>query len=177
MPVICKEAHALTDDDAVRAVLDAEADEFILIIHPDAKHDPHLRKYDRVVVAGAEAYARYEAEREALRKTVAEREAQVRAVGGYLTPRQRDDMLCGMQVRHHRMGLCEFALSTNIYGWSVNKTTNLGGGRAAQTRRGMTKSEAIAWGIQWAKADPNRRYFTIYTAYLPEGYAPSEEAA
>ena len=175
MPLICKEARALIDEAAVRAALWA-ADEPILISHPDAEGQPHLREYDRVVVAGAAAYRRYTAERETLRQTVAEREARVRAAGGYMTPRQRDDMLCAMQVRNHAAGLCEFKLSTNIYGWCVEKTTNLGGGAASQTRRGLTQAEAVAWGIEWAKADPSRRYFTIYTAYLPEWYftAPEE---
>jgi len=173
MPVICKKARTLTDDAEVARLLDAETDEFVHIAHP------HYSEYDRVAVAGADAYKCYEADRTALREDVAEREAAVRKAGGYMTPYQRDNMLCAMQERHHARGLREFRLSTNIYGWCVERTTNLGGGAHSQTRRGLTKAEAIAWGIAWAKEDPSQRYFTIFVEYLPEGYhtAPEEEGA
>ena len=161
MPVLCREAEALTDDTAVLAVFEAanitEAD-LVLIEHPT------YAEYNRVVVVGVPAHERRAAERVELTKAQDERAARTR---GGLTGRRRDDMLCDMQRRQFAAGLTEFKLSTNIYGWCVEKTTNLGGGAHAQTRRGLTKAEAISWGIEWAKADPARRYFTIYTSYLP----------
>jgi len=167
MPVLCKEAAAKTNDAEVLAVFEnagLTAANFVLIEHPSHP------EYNRVVVMGAEAYERYRSDRAALRADQDRKGAEIKERGGFMTPRQRDDMLCSMQRRHFSFGLREFRLSTNIYGWCVEKTTNLGGGAAAQTRRGLNKAEAIAWGVQWAKADPNNRYFTVYTSYLPEGF-------
>lgn len=173
MPVLCREASAMVNDADVLDVFERHEitpDRVMLIEHPD------YPKYNRVVVAGLDAYEARRSEREALRAEQDRKAAEIRERGGFMTPRQRDDMLCAMQRRQFARGLREFKLSTNIYGWCVEKTTNLGGGMAAQTRRGLNKAEAIEWGIEWAKKDPSKRFFTIYVEYLPEGFDMSEAA-
>ena len=173
MPVLCREAAALVNDADVLAVFERHGitpDNVVLIEHPSHP------QYNRVVVMGTAAYDRRRSEREALTTEQDRKAAEIRERGGHMTPRQRDDMLCAMQRRQFAAGLREFKLSTNIYGWCVEKTTNLGGGAHAQTRRGLNKADAIEWGIEWAKKDPSKRFFTIYVEFLPEGFDMSEAA-
>jgi hypothetical protein len=81
---------------------------------------------------------------------------------------ERDRVLHLFQAREYAMGAWHYMLGSNIYGWSVGESlrSNMGGGRWAQTPRGYTLAEAIAWGCEAAQRRNVR--FSFRLARLPE---------
>lgn len=64
-------------------------------------------------------------------------------------PRAADEVLCRTQLRAHAMGERSLSLATNMYGWAIHDimSSNIAGGRAAQTARGATLEECLRYAV------------------------------
>jgi hypothetical protein len=78
--------------------------------------------------------------------------------GGRVDP---DRDLCTAQIENMRAGYIAVRITTNIYGFCVRDTNNLGGGRMSPNF--ATAAEVIDWAENWYLEAPDKREVLVYS--------------
>lgn len=84
------------------------------------------------------------------------------------------ESLVDVQVEQHGCGRREATLWENVYGWCVGYASNLDNRaviKGGKREPGLTKAEALAFGVKWANEDPTYRSFFVFKddiADMPE---------
>ena len=76
-----------------------------------------------------------------------------------LVPGNRGEALCRLQESQSARGYRCAELVPTMYGWGVRAGSGLQGREIMLRSRGVSRDEAIAWGVAWANADPLNREF------------------